>query len=63
MRIHNGEKTVISVASPLAGPTALLNIKECILERHSKFVINDERPLSKIHSSDKLHRIHAGTSL
>lgn len=40
------------MANPFAGPTAFLNIRECILEIKSIFVINEERFLSKIHTSE-----------
>lgn len=40
------------MANPLAGPSALLNIRECIVERNSTFIINDERPLFKVYTSE-----------
>lgn len=54
MRIYTGEnlKNLKNMANPFAGPTAFLNIRECILEINSIFVINEERFSSKIHTSE-----------
>lgn len=54
MRIYTGDKlkNLKNMANPFAGRAAFLNIRECILKINSIFVINEERFLSKTHTSE-----------